>query len=124
MKRLIWTLLIAGFVTGCYYDNEEALYPKIEKGCDTTGVAFSKSILPILQTNCYGCHSTGENANKGKGIDLENFSLLKQRVNTGEFYNSVIQDPSLIPMPKDGAKLDTCSITKIKIWIDKGALNN
>ena len=124
MKRTILFLLITGLIAGCYYDNEEALYPKIDKGCDTTGITFSKSILPILQTNCYGCHSAGENANLGKGINLEDFAVLKQRVGTGELYASVVQDQSVLPMPKDGAKLDTCSITKIKIWIDKGALNN
>lgn len=124
MKKLLWILLIVALVAGCYYDTEEQLYPKLDQACDTTGVTFSKSILPILQTNCYNCHSASENANLGKGINLEDFSILKQRVSTGEFYASIVQDLSVIPMPKDGAKLDTCSITKIKIWIDKGAINN
>lgn len=124
MKKFIWTLLVAALFGGCYYDSEEQLYPKLDQACDTTGVTFSKSILPILQTNCYNCHSASENANLAKGINLEDFSLLKQRINTGEFYSSVVQDFTVLPMPKDGAKLDTCSIAKIKIWIDKGALNN
>ena len=115
---------MGGMIAGCYYDNEERLYPRIEKGCDTTAITYSKSVQPILQSNCYNCHSTSQNANLGKGIDLEDFTVLKQRAGTGELYLSIVQDPSLIPMPKDGAKLDTCSITKIKIWIDKGAPNN
>lgn len=124
MKKFIWTLLVAALCGGCYYDSEEQLYPKLDQACDTTGVTFSKSILPILQTNCYNCHSASENANLGKGINLEDFSLLKQRISTGELYSSIVQDFTVLPMPKDGAKLDTCSIAKIKIWIDKGALNN
>ena len=109
---------------GCYYDNEEALYPKPDDSCDTTGIAFAKSILPILQTNCYGCHNTNDHANLGGSLDLENFTSLKAAVNGGHFYPAIIHDPLHVPMPKDGAKLDTCSITKIKIWIDHGALNN
>jgi hypothetical protein len=124
MKKVILFLLIAGLIAGCYYDNEEYLYPKVDKGCDTTGVTFSKSILPILQTNCYNCHGARENANLGKGINLEDFNILKQRIGTGEFYSSVVQDNTVLPMPQNGAKLDTCAIRKIKIWIDKGALDN
>jgi len=45
-------------------------------------------------------------------------------VDGGNLFGAITHNPSRSPMPKDGAKLDTCSITKIKIWIDKGALNN
>ncbi len=124
MKKLLWTLLILSLVAGCYYDSEEQLYPKIDQSCDTTGVAFAKTILPILQTNCYGCHSTSQAAAYGNNIDVEDFALLKQVVDNGRFYGTIIHDPLRSPMPKNGSKLDTCSITKIKIWIDHGALNN
>ena len=124
MKKLILFAVIAGLLAGCYYDNEETLYPSVEKGCDTTSVTYSKTIQPILQTNCYGCHSIKDNASLGGNNNLEDFTSLKQIVGDGHFYLSIIQDPRHTPMPKNGAKLDTCSITKIKIWIDHGALNN
>jgi len=124
MKKLAGILFIALLVSGCYYDSEEALYPKLDSSCDTTGVTLSKSILPILQTNCFGCHSTTENASSGGSINLEVYSSLKQLAGQGNLYGAITHNPLNIPMPKDGAKLDTCSITKIKIWIDKGALNN
>jgi len=124
MKKVLLFVLITGFVTGCYYDNEEELYPKIDKGCDTTGITYSKSVQPILQTNCYGCHSIMDNASSGGNINLEDFTSLKQAVLEGHFYLAIIHDPQHAWMPKDGAKLDTCSITKIKIWIDKGSPNN
>jgi len=124
MKKLLWILLIVALIAGCYYDTEEQLYPKLDQACDTTGVTFSKSIVPILQTNCYGCHSTSQAAASGRSIDLEDFTLLKQIVDNGKFYGAIIHDPARSPMPKGGFKLDTCSITKIKIWIDKGAINN
>jgi hypothetical protein len=124
MKKMFFLFAFAGFITGCYYDNEEQLYPKLNKDCDTTGIGFAKSILPILQTNCYGCHSTRENAASGGGLDLENFQTIKQLVDGGFLYGSITHNPLNLPMPKDGNKLDTCAITKIKIWIDKGAQNN
>ncbi|MCX6224098.1 MAG: hypothetical protein NTV01_05025, partial [Bacteroidia bacterium] len=116
MKKLFWIGLVVILIASCYHDNEEFLYPKLDQGCDTTLITFSKSILPILQTNCYGCHSASENANSGKGINLEDFSLLKQRVISGEFYASIVQNSTLVQMPKDGAVLATCSLNKIKIW--------
>jgi len=124
MRKVIGIVLVAALVAGCYYDNEENLYPVVDQVCDTTGVSFSKSIIPILQANCYKCHSAKENANSGGNINFEDFNVLKQMVDGGVLYGSVTWNPLNLPMPKDGAKLDTCSITKIKIWIDKGAPNN
>lgn len=124
MKKLFWIGLVIFLIAGCYYDNEEYLYPKPEKGCDTTNVTYSGTILPILQTNCYGCHSASQNVNSGKGINLEDFSLLKQRVISGELSASIEPNSILVQMPKDGAVLPACSLTKIRIWIDKGAPNN
>jgi mono/diheme cytochrome c family protein len=124
MKKLLVILLFTGLIAGCYYDNEEALYPVLDQACDTTGVAFAKSILPILQTNCLGCHGTNQAAASGSGIDLGTFSSLKQVAVSGRLFGAIVQDANHFPMPRGGFKLDTCSITKIKIWIDKGALNN
>lgn len=124
MKKLLLFLLVTAFVGGCYYDNEEYLYPKIDLSCDTINVTFSKSILPILHTNCLGCHDAADYASMGGNINLEDFTTIKRLVVGGNFYGAVTHNPLRSPMPKGGAKLDTCSITKIKIWIDKGALDN
>lgn len=124
MKKLICLALIAALIAGCYYDSEEQLYPKPDTTCDTSGVTFSKTILPILQTNCLNCHSAAENAASGGSVNLEDFASLKQFVDGGNFYGAITHNPLYSRMPKDGARLDTCSIAKIKIWIDKGALKN
>jgi hypothetical protein len=124
MRKTILIVLIVALAAGCYYDSEEGLYPQLDLTCDTTGVTYSKTIVPILQTNCYGCHSSSQSASYGGNINLESFTPLKTVVGNGRFYGSIIHNPSYSPMPKSGTKLDTCSVTKIKIWIDKGALNN
>jgi hypothetical protein len=124
MKKVLLIILITGLIAGCYYDSEEQLYPSISKGCDTTGITFSKSVMPVLQTNCLTCHSARDNGSSGGNVNLEDFTQLKQYVDQGSLYGDITHNSRNNPMPKNGAKLDTCSITKIKIWIDKGALNN
>jgi len=124
MKNLLLILFIAIFAGGCYYDNEEQLYPKLDQFCDTTSVSYSIAIKPILQTNCFSCHSAADNAANGGSLNLEDFQTLKVVAEQGILFGSITHNSQNLPMPKNGAKLDTCSITKIKIWIDKGALNN
>ena len=124
MKKLILFILVAGFLAGCYYDNEETLYPSLDKGCDTTSVTYSKSIVPIFQTNCLSCHSTSQNAGSGGNINLEDFSMVQTLALQGNLFGAVTHNSKNSPMPKNGAKIDTCSITRIKIWIDHGAINN
>jgi hypothetical protein len=124
MKKIFWIVLITILIYGCYYDSEERLYPKLDQTCDTTGVTFSKSILPVLQTNCFGCHGTTEYSASGGNVNLGDFAQLKQFIEQGNFYGAITHNPLYSPMPKGGVKIDTCSVTKIKIWIDKGALDN
>jgi hypothetical protein len=124
MKKLLIFALFAGLLAGCYYDNEETLYPTLDKGCDTTGVTYSKSIVPIFQTNCLSCHSSKDYASTGGNINLEDFNMVQLLALQGILFGAVTHNSNNSPMPKNGAKIDTCSITKIKIWIDHGALNN
>ena len=77
MKKTLFILIMAGFLAGCYYDNEEHLYPNLETACDTTQVTFAATIRPILQTHCYACHSSAQSSAFGGSIDLENFARLK-----------------------------------------------
>ena len=124
MKKAIIYGLFLSLFAGCYYHNEEELYPGGGQVCDTTAVTYSGSVLPVLQANCMICHSTSANAANGGSINLEDFSLLKDLVDGGNLYGAITHSPLHVPMPKDRAKLDTCSISKIKIWIDGGAINN
>ncbi len=124
MKKAIIYGLFLSLFAGCYYHNEEELYPDANPVCDTTAVTYSKSVLPVLQSNCLICHSASENAANGGSINLEDFSLLKDLADGGNLFGAITHNPLYPRMPKDRAKLDTCSISKIKIWIDKGAINN
>lgn len=126
MKRLIPRLAIlfwSLFFTSCQYDNEEELYGK-GGDCDTSNVTYSQTIKPILTASCYTCHSSSNAPSFGSRINLENYNELMIRVNNGKLVGAISHSPGYTAMPLVGAKLDDCTIEKIKTWIDNGALND
>lgn len=120
MKKAGILLLALGFLfPGCYYDVEEDLYPSLE--CNTENATYSGTVLPILQQNCYGCHSAA--ANFGN-ITLEGYDQLSTYVTNGQFLGAIHHDAGFSPMPKNQAQLLECDIRKIERWIEEGALQN
>lgn len=122
MKRLvflfpfIFTLL---HFSSCYYDAEDELYLEIE--CDTSMTTYSGVVLPIIQQNCYGCHSQA--ANQG-GINLEGYSNLKTLVDAELLLGVIKHQSGFSPMPKNAPKMLDCKILQIETWINQGAQNN
>jgi mono/diheme cytochrome c family protein len=110
--------------TGCYYDNEEDLYP-FDNVCDTSNVTLNANIKgEILLPNCYGCHSASAAAASGAGINLEDYNSLKDWADNGKLFCSVDHGNGCSAMPKGGGRLPQCDIDKIKAWVDRGALDN
>jgi hypothetical protein len=126
MKRLIIYLvtitIFLFFLVSCYYDNEEALYPTYNTYCDTVNVTFSATIVPILNNNCYSCHSNNTAANNGNSIRLENYSDVIARASS--LIGSIKHTGSYSPMPKNGGMIKSCSISQLDIWVRNGMLNN
>ena len=117
--KYIFGLLLGGslFLSGCYYDVENELYPKDpNQTCDTLNVSYAVRIEPIISTNCYVCHAG--NAIAGGNIMLEGYENLKN-VDGARLYGA-ISHTSGSPMPKGGNKLPDCDIAAIKKWIDSG----
>lgn len=117
-------LLISFFLlwvsgTGCYYDKEEVLYP--QSVCDTAMVTYSRSVVPILSANCISCH--GGNT-PSAGIKLDAYADVKIQAGNGRLWGAISHAGGFSPMPKNAAKMSTCNLTKIKKWIDAGAINN
>lgn len=112
-------LLLTVFFTSCYFDNAEDLYPS--NNCDTANVTYTKVIQPIVQTNCVksGCHL----GVAPTGYDFSTYAALATVANNGKLVKA-IEHTGNIPMPQNAAKLDNCTISKIKIWVANGALNN
>lgn len=87
--------------------------------CDTAGVTYTNNVKPIMSASCTssGCHSTSSHAS---GIILDTYDGVKAAAQSGGLVSS-IQSGS---MPRGASKLESCVITKIKAWVDAGALNN
>jgi len=126
MKRSYWlsgfALLIILVAGSCYYDSEEALYPALSSGCDTSGVTFSLKIAPMLASNCLSCHSNATAAGAGNGIRLENYTDVKSRA--AAVAGSINHTGPYSPMPKNGGKLNACLLSQFDIWIRTGMPEN
>jgi hypothetical protein len=114
--------LFALFLSTCYYDSEEYLFP--QQSCDTTGVSYSGTIKPLLESYCYRCHDNSNAPQSGANIRLEDYSDVKIRVDDGSLTGSINHESSFSPMPKGGGKLDNCSLRLFGIWTEDGAPNN
>lgn len=126
-KLLILPVLIlfAFAFTGCYYDNEEYLYPESAE-CTTDNMSYANDVWPVINASCTGCHS---GASPSGNISLENYTDVAAGAdisagNYGSLYGTISHASGNSPMPKGGSKLSDCTISKIKAWIDQGAQDN
>ena len=123
MERLTIKLMLIGMVvmTSCYYDVAEVLYPPTT--CVTDSMSLQNDIEPILDRNCYACHSVANGPNNGNVI-LEEYTELIKYVNSGQLVGAINHESGFSFMPKNAAKLGNCDIAKIEQWVLDGALNN
>jgi len=110
--------------SGCYYDNEECLYP--EGSCDTNDISYATHVWPVISGNCVSCHSG--NIPEGN-VSLENYDDVASagQIAEGQYgslLGTISHHPDNSPMPKNGNKLSDCTITQIRIWIENGTPNN
>ncbi len=126
-RRLIisFLMLMVLSISSCTYENEETLYPATVN-CVTENMSFSNDVWPLINNNCMACHSG--NAPEG-GILLDNYNNVKASAeietgNYGSLYGTISHASGNSPMPKNADKLSDCNISKIKAWIDQGALDN
>jgi len=123
MKRklaLFAALLGLAMLSGCYYDNEEDLYPQ-NSTCDTTNVTYSTTVFPLISSRCTGCH-TGIGA--GGNVPLDGYDNIVAAAKNGSLMGSIRHESGWSPMPKNTGQLDDCSIRKLEIWIADGTPNN
>jgi hypothetical protein len=127
MKKLVipGALLAActWLVVGCSKENEEALRGNTGTvpACDTLNMRFSAHVQPLLSSNCYNCHGNGRAFG---GVNLDTYANVKGVVDAGSLLGAITHASGYSPMPKNGAKLSDCDISKIRAWINRGAPNN
>ncbi len=89
--------------------------------CDTNNVSYKDDIVPILQKNgCYasGCHGASDT------YSYDTHAKLKFVADAQRLVGAVKREPGFSPMPKNGSKLDECSINLIEAWVKQGAKDN
>ncbi len=123
LNRILFVLLAGMIVlTGCYYDKEELLYGAPAPCTDSTGtISYATKVVPILQTNCYGCHS---GASPSGGQPMGNYNADKTMALNGKLLGVITHATGYSPMPKGGSKLSNCNIAVVRKWIQAGAPNN
>lgn len=117
-------ILLIVFVTGCYYDSEEKLYPQLSTSCDLTNVTFSATVTSILQASCFSCHSNSNAASSASGIKIQNYADVVTLAKNGKLMGTVNHASGYQAMPQGGGKLTDCEINQLQKWIDNGTLNN
>lgn len=89
--------------------------------CDTLEVGFNKTIIPILDVYCYGCHAGDKPQG---GVDYNSYAGVKLTVNDQSLLGSIRRQNGYIFMPKNGNQIPDCQIRQIEKWIAEGAKNN
>lgn len=87
--------------------------------CDTSTVTYSGTILPLLTSNCLGCHSGSGSG----GVVLDSYDNVAAFAGNGALVGVVTHDPGYTAMPLYG-KLPDCDIAKVRIWVNQGFPNN
>ena len=107
-----FTVLLAA--AGCAYTKKDI----VQVPCTIPAtVSYSSDVIPVLQNNCYSCHSASSNVS---GILLDNYNSLRYYAENGYLYGTISHAGGYRPMPDDGGKISDCNIALIKKWIDTG----
>jgi len=91
------------------------------EGCNTTEVSYNDFVKGVFSTSCNGCHSTS--AAFG-GVILDTYEDVLVQVNNGKLFGAINWEQGFQRMPQGQDQLDSCTIAKIKSWIDEGAQDN
>lgn len=114
--------LLISVAAACTDDNAEDLMPQpARQQCDTSAITFSGSVVPILATNCYGCHTAS--IAEG-GVVLDEYEGVKEEADHGHLIGVITHTPGFPPMPQGAPKLTDCDIEKIRKWLEAGAPDN
>ncbi len=103
VHRLLTCLLICATLS-CTYEVEDELSML---DCDDNDISYSQDIVPLLITNCLGCHGAGIGSG---GVTLEGYENLKIFVDNGLLLGALKHESGFSPMPQNAAMLPACPI--------------
>ncbi|MDZ4666789.1 MAG: hypothetical protein SGJ00_02790 [bacterium] len=108
-KKVFGVMVLLGFLSSCYKDKEELLYPGSVGVNDTTAATYNAYIKPLIATRCVNCHP-----------NYGDYAGLNGVVSNGKFKDRVVTAKT---MPQ-GSSLTAAQISKISLWLNAGGLNN
>ena len=119
-------LSILSFFQGCTYDSAPEIDPNI------SAVSYSQEIKPIIEANCYRCHSaTSTDPDKPGYAFFDDFDELKYFALKKSVFNPAyttlqgrIRHIEIPGMPFNEDPLPEEEIQLIELWIKAGAPNN
>lgn len=118
MKKSALTIaVISLFVSSCYNDSEESLFPLSyidAQPCDTSIFTYKDAIRPMIEQSCISCHTSST-------TKLSTYEQVK--ANADKILGS-ISHTSGMSMPQGAPKLENCKITQFKKWMTNGKLND
>jgi len=85
--------------------------------CDTLAVTY-KDVQPVIEKNCYKCHS-GNNG-PDELFNLDSYDNLKEKGSSGKLFGAVNHLPGFMKMPRKSPKLTGCDLDLINAWINQG----
>jgi hypothetical protein len=89
--------------------------------CDTLNVSYSKTVQPILQSNCVPCHS-GPGATAG--VDMSSLTSINRQVGRNRLFPNVLTGRNGASQMPQGGRLSQCEIDQITAWVNQGTKNN
>ena len=89
--------------------------------CADSNVSYQNNVQPILEANCYECHSSAVGTN---GVILDNYTDLKDWIDAGYVIPQINHVAGAAQMPYGRPKLNPCKIETIEKWVAEGMLNN
>ena len=84
--------------------------------CDTLNLTY-KDIQPVLEKNCYKCHSGNA---PSELFNLETYSQVKEKGDEGKLFGAINHLPGFKPMPRKAPKLEGCELAGFNAWIRNG----
>ena len=107
--------------SGCKHSPEEIVTPGPgPDNCDTANVTYTGDVFPILGQYCISCHS---GATPEGGLDFTDYNQVAFVAENGILLGAIRHEQGYSWMPKNGPKLDSCSIRLIEIWIRDTTFN-
>lgn len=116
--QLILFTVALFLIFSCTSDNEETINP--DQPCNTVVITYSDVIQPILDANCYECHS---GSTPSANISLEDYEDVIDLAIDGRLGGSINHEAGYSPMPYGRGQLDTCELYFINTWIEGVAGN-